>query len=426
MNPGRSYVLFLITATAFCLVGCGPEREIEAKAKQICAYGQLDKPELTFIPASFDAKEHISREDLAFLEKKEAEEQKNPFAGLGNAFAAGLSPGIKAMVEANARLTTCTVDEIVVDEKGLTARVKVTRTSPQPADDKKPFEGMAELAEIEGHEARVEKALEAYQGEGVETKSTSAEVTFVKEDGHWFISYGLEEIAAKALREEQAKEERERKAREEEEKAREKARQARKLVEEARESMKWSNYKQARELLDQASALGAKEVIGLAETDAELKKIMAQMVAGRWRVVEEVDEMTDDKNVFVTLYSTEPVQMRYGKKLPTLHARCQENKFAMYVVVGSMVDSDWRSGTAKVRYRFGAEDAQTARLPRSDSREALFFRKEKTWLGRLRERDGQTLKMEVPLYSSGDVLLTFDLTGSEQALPMVMKACGLD
>lgn len=42
MNPGHSYVLFLIAATAFCLVGCGPEREIEAKAKQICAYGQLD------------------------------------------------------------------------------------------------------------------------------------------------------------------------------------------------------------------------------------------------------------------------------------------------------------------------------------------------------------------------------------------------
>lgn len=419
MNVRHLNMLAPVTLILTLIVGCGPEKEIESKAQTLCAYNQLDAPTLDFVPSTaFEPEKHISKEDLAFLAKKSEEEAKNPFAGLGQAFAAGLGPGAKAMVEANARVTTCKVELLTLDEKGLLATVKITRSSPKP-NVEDPFKKMGELAEIEGHEARVKKALAYYEGDGIESETTSSEITFIKEGEQWVISYKLEEAAAKVKREEEAKKQREREERE-------KRQKALALVREANEAMKWINYKEAKELLEQARKLGVDHIDDFDEIEAGLDKNMAEMVAGRWRVIEEVDEMTDDRNVFVALYAIKPIQLRFNKQLPTIYARCQEGKFALYVNVGAMIDADWRSGTAKVRYRFDADDAETARLGRSDDRKALFFRKEQTWLKTLMERDGQVLKFEVPLYSEGDALLTFDLTGAKQALPKAMEACSID
>jgi phage/plasmid primase-like uncharacterized protein len=102
---------------------------------------------------------------------------------------------------------------------------------------------MGELAEIEGHEARVKKALAYYEGDGIESETTSSEITFIKEGEQWVISYKLEEAAAKVKREEETKKQREREEREKRQKALE-------LVREANEAMKWINYKEAKELLE--------------------------------------------------------------------------------------------------------------------------------------------------------------------------------
>lgn len=90
-----------------------------------------------------------------------------------------------------------------------------------------------------------------------------------------------------------------------------------------------------------------------------------------------------------------------------------------------MIDTDsWRGGVT-VRYCFGQEEAKKLMMSTSTGgRDEAFFRDPREWVQTLTDRDAETLKIEAPLYNSGDTLLTFDLTGSKEALRKLEGSCG--
>lgn len=404
----KMHPLFTLLSLTF-LIGCGPERKIEEQALFLCKIDQIDSADLDAFSQESPAERYVSAEDLAYLHERERDAPTGGFAALGEAFAEGMRPAIRAVAEARAARTRCEVTSLTVE--GTRAEVALTQEERR-LTELAPLPLIKELNALEDHAARVARAGELLDASGT-THTEQVSMTFVKQGEQWVRRYQLRERA-----------EAEREAKEREEQAeRLKAERLTTALATAREALELHHHEQAREAIELAAQIDPEA--DLSALRAELTEDLQEVLTGKWHMSEKVDKITDDHNVFLRLYAEEKVFTGFREELPTMIARCRERKLSLYVVVGGMIDASYYDDyRARTRYRFDKEEAQRDRMDTSTDRESVFFRKEVEWMRRLSEREDQTFILEVPLYNKPAVLITFDLRGAREALTRVLTACG--
>lgn len=150
-------------------------------------------------------------------------------------------------------------------------------------------------------------------------------------------------------------------------------------------------------------------------------------IGGRWRTTkDEVDPMTDQRNVVVMLESQDGIPNILGTPEPVrIIARCHQAAFDVYVSTDSMLDADWRYNTVRGRYRIDKDAPRDFRGSRSTDYHAVFLKDPSSWARRIVELDGRTLVLELPVYNKQPQAVTFDLEASAQAMQHPMEACGI-
>jgi len=156
--------------------------------------------------------------------------------------------------------------------------------------------------------------------------------------------------------------------------------------------------------------------------EADIDKILANRVAGRWYKRVEKDPMTDKENVYVALAASNDFETDYGSKRPRLVGRCVKGEMDLQVEVYAVVGGNiW---APKAQYRFDTAPPQTMTMTNSEDHVALFFPEPTKWLDRLVVHPSSKLVIEIPLYGRIPQPATFDLTGADTAVSLVKSACG--
>lgn len=147
-------------------------------------------------------------------------------------------------------------------------------------------------------------------------------------------------------------------------------------------------------------------------------------VGGRWRVTEETDPMTDQKNVVVTLQSVEGLPNIMGETKPAMFiVRCKRNKLEVFIATSSMLDSNWRYDSVSGQHRFGTAPAERFSGDVSASRESVFLRNPRGWMDQLRSHEAEDWIVELPLYNRSPASVRFDLDSAGKALDAVPATC---
>jgi hypothetical protein len=164
----------------------------------------------------------------------------------------------------------------------------------------------------------------------------------------------------------------------------------------------------------------------ITELQELLEERRSQHVAGRWLAKVTTDPMTDDTNVLAYMESLDGMPNAIGDlKKVTLIARCQEGAYEVYLSTDSMLDSHWRYKSVSGRQRFDKDPAEPFVGNRSSDFQAMFPYDSQALSRRLMENDGRTWTVELPVSRGGSYAVSFDLTGSKEALTKAMGACGL-
>lgn len=150
----------------------------------------------------------------------------------------------------------------------------------------------------------------------------------------------------------------------------------------------------------------------------------AGWVGGRWRVTEDMDPMTDAKNVIARLESTDGLPDMIGtEKHATLIARCNRGTLDLYIATDSMLDADWQYDSVTGQYRFDAEPPAKLSGSRSTDYKAMFLRNPISWLEKLSSHEGATWAVELPLFRRKPATVHFNLDSATVALARVPKEC---
>ncbi|MDX9723315.1 MAG: hypothetical protein RBU37_21365 [Myxococcota bacterium] len=197
-------------------------------------------------------------------------------------------------------------------------------------------------------------------------------------------------------------------------------------IEEASDLSVEFRYPEARRLLDQAEAslatVGNDEAAvenvrsQVAEAKAALGVLEAKWITGRWTKREDLDPMTDVRNVTASLHGK-------GESRAMLTLRCSRGELDAYVSSEHMLDASWRNDQVTGQHRFGSEPAEKLTGGRSTDYHAVFLSKPSAWLELLRAHDGQSWTVELPVHNRRPVTLQFELEGAAQAIALVAEAC---
>lgn len=156
----------------------------------------------------------------------------------------------------------------------------------------------------------------------------------------------------------------------------------------------------------------------------QLADFRKMWIAGRWTWSEEVDAMSDDRNVFVRLRAVGTLRNAIDAPKPvTLMFRCRRNRLDVFVVTESMLDADWRYDAVYGQQRWGTAPAQRFSGSVSTDREAVFLRDPRSWIRAFEEHEADGWTVELPVYNRVPQAVRFDLTGAKQALARLPSVC---
>lgn len=155
--------------------------------------------------------------------------------------------------------------------------------------------------------------------------------------------------------------------------------------------------------------------LGVAE-----RKVSTTAIAGTgdWKVSIETSPIDDSRNVFLMLDSKESVSTIGGPNHPTLVLRCKEKKTTAYIAWGTYLGLD----ETTVLTRLDDQPAARSEWNISTDREATFHRSPvafaKSLLGK------QRFLAQVTPYGENPALVTFAISGLDEALKPLRSACG--
>lgn len=147
---------------------------------------------------------------------------------------------------------------------------------------------------------------------------------------------------------------------------------------------------------------------------------------GNWLFEEEVNAMTDDRDVFFSVNSSNEVRHEYsyqrGIGKATLIVRCRENSTALILVMDGKHMSDYQFG--KVEYRLDGGDMKSRNWSESSDNKALGLWRGtgipvlKDWVG------GQKLIVRAAAYNESAQTMEFDIAGIDAVVEEIRGECG--
>lgn len=163
----------------------------------------------------------------------------------------------------------------------------------------------------------------------------------------------------------------------------------------------------------------------LACYDMKYRPATVATTANAWNVRESTSKMDDSKSVVLHVESTETVSGRFGGVGVTadLYLRCSENATSAYFVLGDNFLAD-TEGYGRVTYRLDSQKPKTASMDASTDNKALGL-----WSGGVAipfikgiyGRDAMTVR--ITPYNESPVTVTFPVSGLEEAITPLRKAC---
>ncbi len=173
--------LVLILALAVGLTACNSEeRQLKTKAEWLCRYALADV-KLDAFPDKAVPGDYIDAEDLEALKQKAAEEEGG---ALAVALVESMRPAMKALLEARAKHTKCTILKTTINGDKATVEVR----GEIPMTDA-PMDKLRSTLSESDHAARVAMA-EKWFASG-ERKEQTASMEFVKTPQGWRRHFGF-------------------------------------------------------------------------------------------------------------------------------------------------------------------------------------------------------------------------------------------
>jgi type VI secretion system protein VasI len=136
--------------------------------------------------------------------------------------------------------------------------------------------------------------------------------------------------------------------------------------------------------------------------------------AGQWKVIKKKDSMDDSDMVLIYARSEEEIYPT--RRNASLNIRCLKNTTDLYV--------DWEDYLAdnnKVYTRIGRDKAKAERWSHSADSKSLFRRKPISFIKKLMKAEKVIFRTQP--YNSGDLTVTFDIKGLENAIKPLREAC---
>jgi len=140
--------------------------------------------------------------------------------------------------------------------------------------------------------------------------------------------------------------------------------------------------------------------------------------AGKWTVREDKSPIDDSTNVYLSLSANESVKSRWERVRPSLHLRCAENKTNLFIVWNMYLGLD----STNMLVRFDKEKAESSEWYISTDAKAVFARRGHIGLAKRIMNHNQMLAQITP-YGESPVMVTFDVSGLEEAIKPLRKAC---
>ncbi len=146
---------------------------------------------------------------------------------------------------------------------------------------------------------------------------------------------------------------------------------------------------------------------------------------GDWQVRTEVSQLTDQTNVFLYVKSDETVNCGWNRSdKVTLWVRCVENKTAIIFQTGCHMTSSKYNNYGDVTYRVDGQKARTVGFTESTNNRSLgLWRGGRSIPEIKRLFGGKTLIARMTPYSENSFTATFNITGLEEAIGPLRKAC---
>ncbi len=142
-----------------------------------------------------------------------------------------------------------------------------------------------------------------------------------------------------------------------------------------------------------------------------------------WTAIEEKSKIDDSSNVFIATSSKDPLPGRYGQKgRARITIACREGKTNLWVTFGGHFMSDYQFGT--VTYRVDKRPAKKRHMRKSTDHQALGLWSAGETIPFAKELfGGASLFFEATPHSESAVTAEFDISGLEQAIQPLAKAC---
>lgn len=157
--------------------------------------------------------------------------------------------------------------------------------------------------------------------------------------------------------------------------------------------------------------------------DDHFKDIEKVDAIGNWVVSTEVSPIDDTMNVFMSLKSDEPIRGRFSGSGPmVLNLMCRENTTDLSIYFNGLHMSDHQYGT--VTYRLDKTKARQIRMVESTSNKHLGLWGGDRSIPFIKGMLGHSrLLIEATPYGENSVLATFNISGVEESISSLRKAC---
>lgn len=145
-----------------------------------------------------------------------------------------------------------------------------------------------------------------------------------------------------------------------------------------------------------------------------------------WRRQVEISELTDEKNVFLSVLSEDEVRDKYGlgSAPAVLNLRCMENTTAIIISFNDHFMSD-HAGGGKVQYRLDDTPLATQSFRESNNNKALGLWSGGRSIPFIKKMFGhQQLIVRATPYNESSITVKFPIKGIEGAITDLREACG--
>lgn len=162
-------------------------------------------------------------------------------------------------------------------------------------------------------------------------------------------------------------------------------------------------------------------VNGLLPTPSSAQRSRAATGPGAWRMTTSRSEMTDQRNVTVSLRASTSVRGHYGPVRPLLVVRCHEGELEGFLSADMVLDSDL-DDDSPVRVRWNNLEPIDATWSISSDHQAVFSQDVGGFIIEgLAEAD--RLRIEFRPYDSTPRIASFNVRGFKRFIPALRRAC---